>query len=103
MSDTVLIDNRENSEAIAKNINGLSEKIDENFTKASNLFLNGDPSEWAGKDADSYKQKLEELKVKVTSSIDEFNKLSNYISNKSDEIDALDKINESKAANELTV
>ena len=103
MSDLVNVDNKAESEAIAGKISELSREIDDNFTKASNLFLNGDPSEWAGKDADSYKQKLEELKVKVTSSIDEFNKLSNYISNKSDEIDALDKINESKAANELTV
>lgn len=97
MSDTVLIDNRENSEAIAKNINGLSEKIDENFTKASNLFLNGDPSEWAGKDADSYKQKLQDLKVKVTSSIEDVKKLSNQIERTSSQIHEQDTQNEGTA------
>lgn len=99
MSDTVLIDNRENSEAIAKNINGLSEKIDENFTKASNLFLNGDPSEWAGKDADSYKQKLQDLKVKVTSSIEDVKKLSNQIEITSSQIHEQDTQNEGTAKN----
>jgi hypothetical protein len=99
MSDTVLIDNRENSEAIAKNINGLSEKIDENFTKASNLFLNGDPSEWAGKDADSYKQKLQDLKVKVTSSIEDVKKLSNQIERTSSQIHEQDTQNEGTAKN----
>lgn len=101
-SDTVLKDNKAESEAIAKNIKGLSDKIEENFTKASNLFLNGDPFDWAGKDADAYKQKLEELKVKVTSSIEEFNKLSNYISNSSEQIGEHDKGNEHKAQNDLT-
>jgi hypothetical protein len=99
MSDTVLIDNRENSEAIAKNINGLSEKIDENFTKASNLFLNGDPSEWAGKDADSYKQKLQDLKVKVTSSIEDVKNLSSQIERTSSQIHEQDTQNEGTAKN----
>ena len=99
MSDTVLIDNRENSEAIAKNINGLSEKIDENFTKASNLFLNGDPSEWAGKDADSYKQKLQDLKVKVTSSIEDVKNLSSQIERTSSQIHEQDTQNEGTAIN----
>ncbi len=99
MSDTVLIDNRENSEAIAKNINGLSEKIDENFTKASNLFLNGDPSEWAGKDADSYKQKLQDLKVKVTSSIEDVKNLSTQIERTSSQIHEQDTQNEGTAKN----
>ena len=99
MSDTVLIDNRENSEAIAKNINGLSEKIDENFTKASNLFLNGDPSEWAGKDADSYKQKLQDLKVKVTSSIEDVKNLSTQIERTSSQIHEQDTQNDGTAKN----
>lgn len=99
MSDTVLIDNRENSEAIAKNINGLSEKIDENFTKASNLFLNGDPSEWAGKDADSYKQKLQDLKVKVTSSIEDVKNLSSQIERTSSQIHEQDTQNEGTVKN----
>ena len=99
MSDTVLIDNRENSEAIAKNINGLSEKIDENFTKASNLFLNGDPSEWAGKDADSYKQKLQDLKVKVTSSLEDVKNLSSQIERTSSQIHEQDTQNEGTAQN----
>lgn len=99
MSDTVLIDNRENSEAIAKNINGLSEKIDENFTKASNLFLNGDSSEWAGKDADSYKQKLQDLKVKVTSSIEDVKNLSSQIERTSSQIHEQDTQNEGTAKN----
>lgn len=93
MSDTVLIDNRENSEAIAGKISELSGKIDYNFNKAANLFLNGDPSEWAGKDADAYKHQLGELKMEVTSSIEEFNKLSNYISKSSEQIGEQDNGN----------
>ena len=98
-SDTVLKDNKAESEAIAKNIKGLSEKIDENFTKASNLFLNGDPSEWAGKDADSYKQKLQDLKVKVTSSIEDVKNLSTQIERTSSQIHEQDTQNEGTAKN----
>ena len=86
MSDTVLVDNRDESEAIAQNIDRLSKTIDENFTKASNLFLNGDPFDWAGKDADAYKQKLEELKVKVTSSIEDVENISKQIEKTSNQI-----------------
>ena len=86
MSDLVNVDNRADSEAISKNIRGLSDKIDENFNKAANLFLNGDPSEWAGKDADAYKQKLEDLKTKIVSSIEEMRSLSKEILNQSNQI-----------------
>ena len=101
MSDLVNVDNKADSEEIAENIKRLSDKIDENFNKAANLFLNGDPSEWAGKDADAYKHKLGELKMEVTSSIEEFNKLSNYISNSSNNIFDLVFKNKKKAENDL--
>jgi hypothetical protein len=99
MSDLVNVDNRADSEAISKNIRGLSDKIDENFNKAANLFLNGDPSEWAGKDADSYKQKLQDLKVKVTSSIEDVKNLSSQIERTSSQIHEQDTQNEGTAKN----
>ena len=95
-SDTVLKDNKAESEAIAKNIKGLSDKIEENFTKASNLFLNGDSFDWAGKDADAYKEKLGVLKDKVVSSIKEIEDLSANIQKQSDQITDQDNQNASK-------
>ena len=96
-SDTVLKDNKAESEAIAKNIKGLSDKIEENFTKASNLFLNGDSFDWAGKDADAYKEKLGVLKDKVVSSIDELSKLSANIQKQSNQIEEQDITNKDTA------
>ena len=96
-SDTVLKDNKAESEAIAKNIKGLSDKIEENFTKASNLFLNGDPSEWAGKDADAYKQKLQDLAKKVQNSISDIQYLSDKIQFLSDQISEKDITNKDTA------
>lgn len=86
MSDTVLKDNKEDSAAIAGKIRELSSEIDNNFTKASNLFLNGDPSEWAGKDADSYKQKLQDLAKKVQDSIRDIKYLADKVQFLSDQI-----------------
>ena len=97
MSDLVNVDNRADSEAISKNIRGLSDKIDENFNKAANLFLNGDPSEWAGKDADAYKEKLGVLKDKVVSSIKEIEDLSNNIQKQSNQIEEQDITNKDTA------
>lgn len=97
MSDTVLKDNKAESEAIAKNIKGLSDKIEENFTKASNLFLNGDSFDWAGKDADAYKEKLGVLKDKVVSSIKEIEDLSNNIQKQSNQIEEQDITNKDTA------
>ena len=96
-SDTVLKDNKAESEAIAKNIKGLSDKIEENFTKASNLFLNGDSFDWAGKDADAYKEKLGVLKDKVFSSIKEIEDLSNNIQKQSNQIEEQDITNKDTA------
>ena len=96
-SDTVLKDNKAESEAIAKNIKGLSDKIEENFTKASNLFLNGDSFDWAGKDADDYKEKLGVLKDKVVSSIKEIEDLSNNIQKQSNQIEEQDITNKDTA------
>ena len=96
-SDTVLKDNKAESEAIAKNIKGLSDKIEENFTKASNLFLNGDSFDWAGKDADVYKEKLGVLKDKVVSSIKEIEDLSNNIQKQSNQIEEQDITNKDTA------
>ena len=96
-SDTVLKDNKAESEAIAKNIKGLSDKIEENFTKASNLFLNGDSFDWAGKDADAYKEKLGVLKDKVVSSIKEIEDLSNNIQKQSNQIEEQDITNKDTA------
>lgn len=96
-SDTVLKDNKAESEAIAKNIKGLSDKIEENFTKASNLFLNGDSFDWAGKDADTYKEKLGVLKDKVVSSIKEIEDLSNNIQKQSNQIEEQDITNKDTA------
>ena len=96
-SDTVLKDNKAESEAIAKNIKGLSDKIEENFTKASNLFLNGDSFHWAGKDADAYKEKLGVLKDKVVSSIKEIEDLSNNIQKQSNQIEEQDITNKDTA------
>ena len=97
MSDTVLKDNKAESEAIAKNIKGLSDKIEENFTKSSNLFLNGDSFDWAGKDADAYKEKLGVLKDKVVSSIKEIEDLSNNIQKQSNQIEEQDITNKDTA------
>ena len=97
MSDTVLKDNKAESEAIAKNIKGLSDKIEENFTKASNLFLNGDSFDWAGKDADAYKEKLGVLKDKVVLSIKEIEDLSNNIQKQSNQIEEQDITNKDTA------
>ena len=97
MLDTVLADNSAESEAIAKNIKGLSDKIEENFTKASNLFLNGDSFDWAGKDADAYKEKLGVLKDKVVSSIKEIEDLSNNIQKQSNQIEEQDITNKDTA------
>ena len=97
MSDTVLKDNKAESEAIAKNIKGLSDKIEENFTKASNLFLNGDSFDWAGKDEDDYKEKLGVLKDKVVSSIKEIEDLSNNIQKQSNQIEEQDITNKDTA------
>ena len=96
-SDTVLKDNKAESDAIAKNIKGLSDKIEENFTKASNLFLNGDSFDWAGKDADAYKEKLGVLKDKVVSSIKEIEDLSNNIQKQSNQIEEQDITNKDTA------
>lgn len=96
-SDTVLKDNKAESEAIAKNIKGLSDKIEENFTKASNLFLNGDSFDWAGKDADAYKEKLGVLKDKVVLSIKEIEDLSNNIQKQSNQIEEQDITNKDTA------
>ena len=96
-SYTVLKDNKAESEAIAKNIKGLSDKIEENFTKASNLFLNGDSFDWAGKDADAYKEKLGVLKDKVVSSIKEIEDLSNNIQKQSNQIEEQDITNKDTA------
>ena len=96
-SDTVLKDNKAESEAISKNIKGLSDKIEENFTKASNLFLNGDSFDWAGKDADAYKEKLGVLKDKVVSSIKEIEDLSNNIQKQSNQIEEQDITNKDTA------
>ena len=96
-SDTVLKDNKAESEAIAQNIDKLSKTIDENFTKASNLFLNGDSFDWAGKDADAYKEKLGVLKDKVVSSIKEIEDLSNNIQKQSNQIEEQDITNKDTA------
>ena len=82
MSDLVNVDNKAVSEGISRNVN----TIDEKFNQASNLFLYGDPTEWAGKDADAYKQKLEDLKTKIVSSIEEMRSLSKEILNQSNQI-----------------
>ena len=97
MSDLVNVDNRADSEAISKNIRGLSDKIDENFNKATNLFLNGDPSEWAGKDADAYKQKLQDLAKKVQNSISDIQYLADKIQFLSDQISEKDITNKDTA------
>lgn len=86
MSDLVNVDNKAVSEGISRNINNQANTIDEKFNQASNLFLYGDPTEWAGKDADAYKQKLEDLKTKIVSSIEEMRSLSKEILNQSNQI-----------------
>ena len=90
MSDLVNVDNKAESEAIAGKIRELSREIDDNFTKASNLFLNGDPSEWAGKDADSYKQKLQDLSKKVQNSIHDIKYLADKVQFLSDQISEIE-------------
>ena len=97
MSDLVNVDNRDESEAIAQNIDRLSKTIDENFTKASNLFLNGDPFDWAGKDADAYKQKLQDLAKKVQNSISDIQYLADKIQFLSDQISEKDITNKDTA------
>ena len=94
MSDLVNVDNKAVSGGISRNINNQANTIDEKFNQASNLFLYGDPTEWAGKDADAYKQKLEDLKTKVVSSIEEIRSLSKEILNQSNQIKELEDDNE---------
>lgn len=93
MSDLVNVDDRELSERVSSNINNQAGVIEDKFTQASNLFLNGDPTEWAGKDADAYKQKLEELKAKIVTSIEDMNSLSKEIIKQSNQITEQDTSN----------
>ena len=85
-SNTVTINDQALASEISTSLKNQANTIDEKFNQASNLFLYGDPTEWAGKDADAYKQKLEDLKTKIVSSIEEMRSLSKEILNQSNQI-----------------
>ncbi|MBF0990343.1 MAG: hypothetical protein HXK70_06335, partial [Clostridiales bacterium] len=54
-SNTVTINDQALASEISTSLKNQANTIDEKFNQASNLFLYGDPTEWAGKDADAYK------------------------------------------------
>lgn len=85
-SNTVTINDQALASEISTSLKNQANIIDEKFNQASNLFLYGDPTEWAGKDADAYKQKLEELKAKVTTSIEDVRNMSQKVEKESQEI-----------------
>ena len=96
MTDTVTVNDQALAAQISKGLKNQASIIEENFTKASNLFLNGDSFDWAGKDADAYKEKLGVLKDKVVASIKEIEDLSANIQKQSDQITDQDNQNASK-------
>ena len=96
MTDTVTVNDKALAAQISKGLKNQASIIEENFTKASNLFLNGDSFDWAGKDADAYKEKLGVLKDKVVASIKEIEDLSANIQKQSDQITDQDNQNASK-------
>ena len=81
-SNTVTINDQALASEISTSLKNQANIIDEKFNQASNLFLYGDPTEWAGKDADAYKQKLEELKA----SIEDVRNMSQKVEKESQEI-----------------
>ena len=85
-SNTVTINDQALASEISTSLKNQANTIDEKFNQASNLFLYGDPTEWAGKDADAYKQKLEELRAKVAASIEDVNRMAQDVEKQSQQI-----------------
>ena len=85
-SNTVTVNDQALAAQIASGLKNQASIIDEKFNQAANLFLYGDATEWAGKDADAYKQKLEELRAKVTTSIEDVNRMAQDVEKQSQQI-----------------
>lgn len=93
---------RSNSEVftIARDIKKESDIINERMDVAAKLFLNGDPSEWAGRDADAYKRNLSDLSRKMNQISRDIESVSLEIEKQAEQIEEQDKTNANKIDNE---
>lgn len=93
---------RSNAEVltIAYDIKKESDAINERMDVAAKLFLNGDSSEWAGRDADAYKRNLSDLSRKMNQVSMDIESLSREIEKHAQQIDEQDKANANKIGNQ---
>lgn len=94
MSDNVVVDNPERTSFIVSNIRKNNYLVEDHFQKASKLFLDADPTVWAGKDAEAYKQKLSEMEKEVKDNISEIESIASKIQKISEQIETQVDINQ---------
>ena len=93
MSDNVAVDNPERTSFIVSNIRRNKYLVEDHFQKASKLFLDEDPTVWAGKDAEAYKQKLSEMAEEFKNNMDDIESIASKIQKISEEIETQVDIN----------
>jgi hypothetical protein len=96
MSDNVVVDNPERTSFIVSNIRKNKYLVEDHFQKASKLFLDEDPTVWAGKDAEAYKQKLSEMAEEVNNNINDIETIASNIQKISEDIETQVDINVQK-------